>query len=72
MSPEQAQGLEPGHAVVYRPRHPDAQPEDGTVVRVSADGATVMVAYRNGPQAGKTCSTSAADLTHLLPGRGRW
>lgn len=71
MSPRQAQDLEPGAPVVYRARHDGAVAEDGTVVRVSADGATVMVAYRNGPQAGKTCSTSAADLSHLLP-PGTW
>lgn len=49
-----------GQPVIYR-AHPGAPAEDGEVVRVNSE-STVMVAYRNGPQAGKTCSTRARDL----------
>lgn len=50
----------PGLAVVYH-AHPDAEPEDGEVLSV-ASPPIVMVAYRSGPQAGKTCATYARDL----------
>lgn len=52
----------PGAWVVYR-SHPEAQGEDGEVVRVVGDGPTVMVRYKNGPQAGETVATHAEDLT---------
>lgn len=53
----------PGLAVVYQ-AHPGAEREDGEVVSGTYGGPSglVMVAYRNGPQSGKTCATRAEDL----------
>ena len=65
-----AEDCTPGLAVVYRP-YPGGPPEDGEVVRrvENAAGDLVMVAYRNGPQAGKRCGTYPRDLEPAHPAR---
>lgn len=49
-----------GRGVVYRAVHPGAEPEDGTIERVTID--YVMVRYRDGVKA-----TAASDLEFLRP-----
>ena len=56
----------PGTAVVYRP-YPEAQAEDGTVVRQSVGGDIVFVLFR-GDVTAKACYASTLEPAHAHAG----